>query len=109
LQVSCRNNLPEDDQRTHNVTGDEFTSFNFDLLTIANDLSLHSDVTLQAGNDVGSLLFLVPTDNGVEHQNADNDTEIDPITQTSSEKDSKLHDCGSLAGDARKRTGGTIP
>jgi len=35
---------------------------------------------------------LVPTDDGVEHKNTDNDTEIDPITKTGSDEDSNFHD-----------------
>jgi hypothetical protein len=38
------------------------------------------------------LLFLVPTDNGVEQQDTANDTEVDPILETGSEKSSELHD-----------------
>lgn len=78
--------------KAYNVTRNKLASLDFLHMTVTNNFSLHGDVTLQAGNNVGSLLFLVPTDNGVEHQDTDNDTKIDPVTQTSSEHDSKLHD-----------------
>jgi hypothetical protein len=34
---------------------------------------------------------LVPTDDGIEHQDTDNDTEINPVTQTSREENSNFH------------------
>ncbi|KAH0357736.1 plasma membrane H+-ATPase Pma1, partial [Aureobasidium melanogenum] len=76
-----------------NVTGDELTGEDVLLLTVADDSGSHGDITLKRGNDIGSLLFLVPTDDGVQHKNTDDDTEIDPITQTCCEKDSKFHNC----------------
>ena len=48
-------------------------------------------LTLQTSNDIGSLFFLIPTDNSVKHEDTDNDTEINPITQTSGEEDSEFH------------------
>lgn len=51
----------------------------------AHDRSLHSNVTSQGSDNVGSLLLLVPSDNGVEEQNTANDTEINPITETGSQ------------------------
>lgn len=76
---------------TYNVTGNELTSADFLLLTITNDEGLHGDVTLEGGDDVGGLLFLVPSDNSVQHKDTNDNTEIDPITKTSSEEDSNFH------------------
>lgn len=76
---------------TYDITGDELTSLDFLFLTIANNSGSHGDITLERGDDIRSLLLLVPTDSGVEHENTDNDTEINPVTQTSSEEDSKFH------------------
>lgn len=73
------------------VAGNQFTCLDFLLLTVTDDNRLHGDVTLQTGDDVGSLLFLVPTDESVEKKNTDDNTEVDPRTQTSSEQDSDLH------------------
>ena len=75
------------------ITGDELTGEDVLLLTVADDSGSHGDITLERGDDIGSLLLLVPTDDGVEHKNTDDDTEIDPITQTCCEKDSKFHNC----------------
>jgi hypothetical protein len=74
------------------VTGDELTGENGLLLVVTNDDCLHGNVTLERGDDIGGLLFLVPTDNGVEQQDTANDTEVNPILETGSEKSSELHD-----------------
>jgi len=44
---------------------------------ITNDSRFHGNITLQASNNIGGLLLLVPTDNGVEHKNTNDDAEID--------------------------------
>lgn len=75
-----------------NVTGNELASENGLLLVVTDDDSLHGNVTLERCDDIGSLLLLVPTDNGVEQQDTANDTEINPILETGSEKSSELHD-----------------
>lgn len=74
------------------VTGDDFTGEDGDWAAVTNDSSLHGDVSLQTGDNVGSLLFLVPTDNSVKQENTADDTEINPVTKTSSEKSSNFHD-----------------
>jgi hypothetical protein len=76
-----------------NVTGDELTSLDVGFLAITNDSRLHGDVTLERSDDIGSLLFLVPTDDGVEKKNTNNHTEIDPVTKTGGEEDSEFHNC----------------
>ena len=76
---------------THDITSNKFTSKDLLLLTITLDNSLHSNVTLQTSDNVGSLLFLVPTDDSVEHKNTDNNTEINPVTKTSSKENSQFH------------------
>lgn len=77
---------------TYNIAWYKFSSADFLLLTIANNTSLHCDVSLQAGDDVGSLLLLVPTDDGVEHQDTNNDTGIDPVLKTKSQDCCGFHD-----------------
>jgi hypothetical protein len=74
------------------VTGDELTGEDGLLLVVTDDDCLHGNVTLEGGDDIGSLLFLVPTDDGVEQQDTANDTEVDPILETGGEKSSELHD-----------------
>tara|TARA_R110002060_G_scaffold55202_5_gene65729 strand:+ start:576 stop:818 length:243 start_codon:yes stop_codon:yes gene_type:complete len=76
---------------TYNVTGNQFTSLDLLLNTITDDSCSHGDITLQTGDDIGSLLFLVPTDNSIKQQNTDNNTKINPLTQTSREQDSDFH------------------
>jgi len=75
-----------------NVTGDELTGENGLLLVVADDNCLHGNVTLEGGDDISGLLLLVPTNNGVEQQDTANDTEVNPILETGSEKSSELHD-----------------
>ena len=82
---------------TYNITRDKLTSSDFLLGTVANNNSLHGNVTLERSDDIGGLLFLIPTNDSVEHENTDNDTEIDPVTQTSGEQDSQLHNWWWLA------------
>lgn len=77
---------------THNITGDKFASFDVLFLTVTNDAGLHGDVSLQTRDNVGGLLFLVPTNNGVEHQNTDDNTGIYPILEAESEDCCCLHD-----------------
>lgn len=83
--------------QTYNVTWDELSSLDFLFRTITNDERLHGDITLERGNNIGGLFFLVPTDNGVKQQDGNDDTEIDPVTKTGSEQDSEFHDCRELA------------
>lgn len=78
------------------VTGNKLASENGLLLVVTNDGGLHGDITLERSDDIGSLLLLVPTDNGVEQQDTADDTEIDPILETSGEKSSELHDYDAL-------------
>jgi hypothetical protein len=74
------------------ITGNELSGENGLLLVVTDDDSLHGNVTLERGDDISGLLLLVPTDNGVEQQDTANDTEINPILETGSEKSSELHD-----------------
>ena len=62
-------------------------------MTATDDLGSHGDITLERSDNIGSLLFLVPADGSVEHKNTDDDTQINPITQTCCKKDCKFHDC----------------
>ena len=79
-----------------NVTGDELAGLDVQFLTITDDSRLHGDVTLEGSDDIGGLLFLVPTDDSVKKKNTDNDTEIDPATKTGSEEDSEFHNCACM-------------
>lgn len=77
---------------TYDITRNNLTSENLLLGAVTDDRGLHGNVTLEGRDDVGSLLLLVPTDDGVEHKNTDDDTEINPGAKTSSEENSNLHD-----------------
>jgi len=65
------------------ITGNKFTSKDTLLLTLTDTSGLHGNVTLERSDDIGGCLFLVPTDGGVEEKNTNNNTQIDPVTQTS--------------------------
>ena len=78
---------------TYDVTRHNFTGQDGLFLAVTDDSCLHGNVTTERSDDIGSLLLLVPTDNGVEHKNTDNDTEIDPVTKTSSKENSDFHSC----------------
>ena len=75
---------------------DELTGENRLLLVVTDDSRLHGDITLEGSDDIGGLLFLVPTDDSVEKKNTADDTEIDPILKTGGEKGSKFHNCIAL-------------
>jgi hypothetical protein len=75
----------------NNITSNELTSEDLLLLAVTDNDSTHSDITLERSNDIGSLLLLVPTDESIEQKNTTDNTKIDPVTQTGSEKDSKFH------------------
>jgi hypothetical protein len=77
----------------NNITSNELTSENLLLLAVTDNDSTHSDITLERSNDIGSLLLLVPTDESVKQKNTTDNTEINPVTQTGSEEDSKFHNC----------------
>ena len=62
-------------------------------MAVTDNESTHSNITLQRSHDIGSLLLLVPTDESVKQKNTTDNTEIDPVTQTTSETDSKFHNC----------------
>lgn len=81
------------DETTYNVTRDEFTGADVFFSALADDTSLHGNVTLEGGDDIGSLLLLVPTDSGVEQQNGDNQTGVKPVLQGKGEDSGTLHDC----------------
>lgn len=93
----------------NDVTGDELTGENGLLLVVTDDSRLHGDVTLERGDDIGGLLFLVPTDNSVKKKNTADDTEIDPILKTGGEKGGKLHDCIELVAHGHKLVQRCIP
>jgi hypothetical protein len=76
----------------YNITRNQFTSFDFFLFAISNDNCFHGNVTFKRRDDIGRLFFLIPTDSGVKHKDTDNDTEVDPVSQASREKDSNFHD-----------------
>ena len=81
----------------YNVAWDELSRLDILFLTTTNRYGLHGNVTLQACDDIGGLLLLVPADSCVQHQDADNHTEVDPVTQTGSEQYGGFHDCQELA------------
>lgn len=76
---------------THDITRDEFTGRDFVFCAVSDNATLHRNVTLEGGDDIGSLLFLVPTNNSVQEQNTTDNTKIDPITKTGGEEDSEFH------------------
>ena len=78
--------------KTYNVTRNDFTSLDLFFHAVTHDDGLHGNITFETGDNIGSLFLLVPTDNSVQHQDTNDDTEVDPVTKTSSEEDSKLHD-----------------
>lgn len=47
------------------------------------------------------LLLLIPPDNSVHHENTDDDTEVNPVLETTGEDDSKLHDVKDRAAKVR--------
>jgi hypothetical protein len=75
-----------------NITRNDFAGKNSNLTAVTDDSGLHSDVTTERGDDVGSLLLLVPTDESVKQENTADDTEIDPIAETGGEQSSEFHD-----------------
>lgn len=82
------------------VTGDEFTSLDFLFVASTDDGGLHGDVALEGGDDVCGLLLLVPTDDGVEQKDTDDDTKVNPFTETGGDEDGDFHDCvGSVETD----------
>lgn len=78
--------LDDDDVTSNKLTGEDLL-----LLTVTDNDSTHSNITLQRSNNIGGLLLLVPTDKGVKKKNTTDDTKIDPVTQTSGEQNSKFH------------------
>lgn len=74
------------------ITRDDFAGENGLLTAVTDNGGLHGNVTTERSDDVGSLLFLVPTDESVEKKNTADDTEIDPIAETGGEQGSNLHD-----------------
>jgi hypothetical protein len=84
------------EEGTHNITRNQFSGLDLLFLTVTHDNASHRDIALERRDDISSLLFLVPTDDGIEHQNTDDDTEINPVAKTGSEEDSQFHDCDGL-------------
>lgn len=76
---------------TYDITRDEFTGGDFLFSAITDNRTLEGNVTLERGDDIGSLLFLVPTNNSVQEKNTTDNTKIDPITKTGGEEDSEFH------------------
>jgi hypothetical protein len=83
----------------NDVTGDELTGEDRLLLVVTDDGRLHGDVTLEGSDDIGGLLFLVPTDDSVKKKNTADDTEIDPVLKTGSEKGGKFHNVENRTGE----------
>jgi hypothetical protein len=74
------------------ITGNDFAGKDGLFAAVTDDGGLHGDVTTERCDDVGSLLFLVPTDESVEKKNTADDTEIDPIAETGGEQSGDFHD-----------------
>lgn len=72
------------------ITGNDLGSSDFLEGTVTEDDGLESESLLQFVDDGASLEFLDETNTGVEKQKTANDTEIDPILETSSEDGSSL-------------------
>jgi hypothetical protein len=64
---------------TYHVPRNQFTSQYFLLGAVPDDNSTHSNITLQTGNYIGSLLLLIPADSCIQTQDTDDDTEVDPV------------------------------
>lgn len=77
---------------THNIAWYKFSGPDLLFLAITNNTSLHGDISLQAGDDVGGLLLLVPTDDSVKQQDTNNDTGVDPVLKTKSQDCCRFHD-----------------
>jgi hypothetical protein len=88
--------LPFGDQlNTHffdleNVTRDNLRSFDFEETTVTENHSLQCKCLFQFVDDRTGLEFLDETDCSIEQQQGANDTEIDPILETSGEDSSSL-------------------
>jgi hypothetical protein len=67
-----------------NITRDDLWGLDFLKFAITKNCSLESKSLLQFFDDRTSLIFLNETNKGVEQEKGANDTEIDPILQTSS-------------------------
>ncbi|TLD16715.1 uncharacterized protein PgNI_01314 [Pyricularia grisea] len=74
------------------VTRDKLPGADLLFTAVTDDAGLHGDVTLEGGDDIGGLLLLVPTDDGVKQQDTDNDTGIDPVLKGKGKDSSSLHD-----------------
>lgn len=82
-------------KRTHlfdlkDITRNDLGSFNFVQATVTKDDSLQGQSLLQFLDNGTSLEFLDETDTGVEEQETANDTEIDPVLETSRKNGSSL-------------------
>ncbi|KAH6608110.1 hypothetical protein Trco_004423 [Trichoderma cornu-damae] len=73
-----------------NITRDDFGGLNLLQGTVTEDNSLESESLFEFFDDGTSLEFLDETDTGVEQEETQNDTEIDPILETSSQNSSSL-------------------
>lgn len=72
------------------ITGNDERSLNLLEGTVTEDDSLESESLLQLVDNRTSLELLDETDSGVKQKQTANDTEIDPILETSSEDGSSL-------------------
>jgi hypothetical protein len=76
----------------YDISRYEFPSLDIMFCAVADYSRSHGDITFQTGDDIGSLLFLIPTDRSVEKQNSNDDTKINPILETGGKEDSEFHD-----------------
>lgn len=75
IWMMVRRDVQDDSkERTDNVAGYQFSGFDFLLPALAYDSSFHGNVSLQTSHHVGSLLFLIPANNGIEEQDSNNKT-----------------------------------
>ncbi|TLD30651.1 hypothetical protein PspLS_02350 [Pyricularia sp. CBS 133598] len=74
------------------VTRDKLPGADLLFTAVTDDTGLHGNITLQGGDDIGGLLLLVPTDDGVKQQDTDNDTGINPVSKGKGQNGSSLHD-----------------
>ena len=84
-------------EQAYDISRNKLPRLDIILLAVTNDCSSHRDITFKGCNNVGSLLFLIPTNSCIEHQDGDDDSKINPVAEAGSDENSDFHDCKRLA------------
>lgn len=90
-------------RQPYHIPRNQFPSKRISLLSIAHNCSPHRDIGFETCNHICRLLLLIPANGGIQTQNPNNDTKVNPVLQPGSKQDSKFHNYNIISTENAKK------